>query len=299
MVDSSDMMDQVWGYNEDGASEWSLHFPDANGDCQSPININSREAVFDDSLNQPNLNTNYVICRECELTNNGHAVQVTFKYKTGQGFETPMNYSRDTRAAEAPPKSVISGGPLPDGNEYELAECRFHWGREDDRGSEHTVNFKAFPMELHLVHWNNTRYSCFEEAQGKPDGITIMSLFIQVGREHHGLRTFTDHLETVQYKGRSVTVTTAFNPNCLLPDPVLRDFWTYTGSLTTPPCSEKVTWIIFRYPLTISHSQMEEFRRLRTHHKGETPARGDDGMLADNFRPTQPLNDRIVKASFL
>lgn len=39
-------------------------------------------------------------------------------------------------------------------------------------------------------------------------------------------------------------------------DPLLRDYWVYEGSLTTPPCSEKVTWILFRYPLTISQIQV-------------------------------------------
>ncbi|XP_070536616.1 carbonic anhydrase-related protein-like isoform X2 [Ptychodera flava] len=272
-------------------------FPDANGDCQSPININSREAAFDDSLNHPPLVTNYIVCRECDVINNGHAVQIIFKHKTA-GFENPLNFSCEGRA-EPSPKSIISGGALAKDCEFQLAECQFHWGREDERGSEHTVNFKAFPMELHLIHWNSSRYSSLEEAMGKPDGIAVVALFIQVGREHEGLRIFTEHLEAVQYKGRSVTVTTPFNPNCLLPDPVLRDFWAYTGSLTTPPCCENVTWILFRYPLTISHSQMEEFRRMRTHHKGESLSHGEDGILADNFRPTQPLNDRVIRASFL
>lgn len=45
--------------------------------------------------------------------------------------------------------SVVSGGPLPSDHEYELHEVRFHWGKENQRGSEHTVNFKAFPMEVH------------------------------------------------------------------------------------------------------------------------------------------------------
>lgn len=40
-------------------------------------------------------------------------------------------------------------------------------------------------------------------------------------------------------------------------DPLLRDYWVYEGSLTTPPCSESVTWILYRYPLTISQSQVK------------------------------------------
>ena len=51
-------------------------------------------------------------------------------------------------------------------------------------------------------------------------------------------------------------LTTSFNPNCLLPDPSLRDYWTYAGSLTTPPYCENVTWILLRYPLSISKEQV-------------------------------------------
>lgn len=40
---------------------------------------------------------------------------------------------------------------MPQGHEFELYEVRFHWGRENQRGSEHTVNFKAFPMEVRIT----------------------------------------------------------------------------------------------------------------------------------------------------
>ena len=46
--------------------------------------------------------------------------------------------------------AVLVGGPLPRGHEFELHDARFHWGRENQRGSEHTVNFKAFPMEVSM-----------------------------------------------------------------------------------------------------------------------------------------------------
>ena len=46
---------------------------------------------------------------------------------------------------------VLTGGPLAPDSTYELAEFTFHWGKEDDRGSEHTVNGKAYPMEVGLI----------------------------------------------------------------------------------------------------------------------------------------------------
>ncbi|XP_066874059.1 carbonic anhydrase-related protein isoform X1 [Kogia breviceps] len=254
--------------------EWGLVFPDANGEYQSPINLNSREARYDPSLLDVRLSPNYVVCRDCEVANDGHTIQVILKSK-----------------------SVLSGGPLPQGHEFELYEVRFHWGRENQRGSEHTVNFKAFPMELHLIHWNSTLFGSIDEAVGKPHGIAIIALFVQIGKEHIGLKAVTEILQDIQYKGKSKTIP-CFNPNTLLPDPLLRDYWVYEGSLTIPPCSEGVTWILFRYPLTISQLQIEEFRRLRTHAKGAELVEGCDGILGDNFRPTQPLSDRVIRAAF-
>uniref|UniRef100_A0A4W2CHJ1 Carbonic anhydrase-related protein n=1 Tax=Bos indicus x Bos taurus TaxID=30522 RepID=A0A4W2CHJ1_BOBOX len=261
-----------WGYEE--GVEWGLVFPDANGEYQSPINLNSREARYDPSLLDIRLSPNYVVCRDCEVANDGHTIQVILKSK-----------------------SVLSGGPLPQGHEFELYEVRFHWGRENQRGSEHTVNFKAFPMELHLIHWNSTLFGSIDEAVGKPHGIAIIALFVQIGKEHVGLKAVTEILQDIQYKGKSKTIP-CFNPNTLLPDPLLRDYWVYEGSLTIPPCSEGVTWILFRYPLTISQLQIEEFRRLRTHVKGAELVEGCDGILGDNFRPTQPLSDRVIRAAF-
>ncbi|NXQ81861.1 CAH8 protein, partial [Nyctibius grandis] len=144
-----------WGYEE--GVEWGLIFPDANGEYQSPINLNSREAKHDPSLLEVRLSPNYVVCRDCEVINDGHSIQIALKSK-----------------------SVLIGGPLPRGHEFELHDVRFHWGRENQRGSEHTVNFKAFPMELHLMHWNSTLYSSVDEAVGKKHGIAIIALFVQV-----------------------------------------------------------------------------------------------------------------------
>lgn len=52
---------------------------------------------------------------------------------------------------------VVTGGPLPSDHEFELHEVRFHWGKENQRGSEHTVNFKAFPMEVESSHKQGCR----------------------------------------------------------------------------------------------------------------------------------------------
>lgn len=68
--------------------EWGLHFPAANGEYQSPINLNSREAQYDPSLLDVGLSPNYVVCRDCEVINDGHTVRIILKSKSGESQET-------------------------------------------------------------------------------------------------------------------------------------------------------------------------------------------------------------------
>nr|XP_034338784.1 carbonic anhydrase-related protein isoform X2 [Crassostrea gigas]XP_034338785.1 carbonic anhydrase-related protein isoform X2 [Crassostrea gigas] len=277
------------GYMYARASEWEENYPAAAGQFQSPINLVSNDAKFDPALLQKPLSINYFTSRETDVLNDGHNVIIYPKYR---GVETSLRLDPSAR-------SVISGGPLPPGSEYELSDVRFHWGRYSTRGSEHKVNGKAFPMEVQLVHWNASLFQNYEDAIGKENGICIMSLFVQIGKENACIRAlFPDTLAEIAYKGRQKTTNAPFNPVGLLPDPDLRDYWTYEGSLTMPPCYEGVTWILFRYPMMISADQIDDFRRLYMYSKDERPTNGCEGRLLDNFRPVKPLHGRVVRASF-
>lgn len=68
--------------------EWGLHFPAANGEYQSPINLNSREAQYDPSLLDISLSPNYVVCRDCEVINDGHTARIVLKSKSGDSQMT-------------------------------------------------------------------------------------------------------------------------------------------------------------------------------------------------------------------
>ncbi|MBN3277685.1 CAH8 protein, partial [Polyodon spathula] len=253
--------------------EWGLLFPEANGEYQSPINLNSREARYDPTLLQVRLSPNYVVCRDCEVINDGHTVRILLRSKS------EMSSSR--QCGEAIKKANKMLGYIVKSVEFKSRE----------------VMLKLYNALLHLIHWNTTLYSSIDEALGKRNGILIIALFVQIGKEHLGLKAITEILQDIQYKGKTKIIP-CFNPNTLLPDPLLRDYWVYEGSLTMPPCSENVTWILYRYPLTVSQIQIEEFRRLRSHIKGAELPEGSDGLLGDNFRPTQPLSDRVIRAAF-
>ena len=75
-------------------------------------------------------------------------------------------------------------------------------------------------------------------------------------------------------------------------------YWTYEGSLTTPPLHETVTWIVFKKPMTVSKEQLSVMRSLKSNTRSAalSPRAGmPDKPMVNNYRPTQPMNNRIVR----
>uniref|UniRef100_A0A8C5SRL6 Carbonic anhydrase n=1 Tax=Laticauda laticaudata TaxID=8630 RepID=A0A8C5SRL6_LATLA len=139
-----------------GPSLWYKSYPIAQGSRQSPIDIISTQAIFDPSLKP--LSISYGSDSSLGISNNGHSVMVDFK--------------------DVDDKTAISGGPLE--NPYRLKQFHFHWGTSQKSGSEHTINGKSFPCELHLVHWNAKKYTTFGEAVAAPDGLAVIGVFLEV-----------------------------------------------------------------------------------------------------------------------
>ncbi|KAF4528484.1 hypothetical protein B566_EDAN013031, partial [Ephemera danica] len=69
------------------------------------------------------------------------------------------------------PRPELSGGPLQGG--YTFLQMHFHWGADNTRGSEHTIDGKSFPLELHVVHYK-TEYGTPTNALTKPDGLAVV-----------------------------------------------------------------------------------------------------------------------------
>ncbi|KAL7851670.1 hypothetical protein AOLI_G00220260 [Acnodon oligacanthus] len=259
-------MAHAWGYSEhDGPAKWVESFPVANGPRQSPIDIIPSQAQFDTNLKPIKLK--YDPSTSKGILNNGHSFQVDF--------------------ADDDNKSTLTGGPVT--GTYRLKQFHFHWGSADEKGSEHTVGGMKFPCELHLVHWN-TKYANFGEAVNKPDGLAVVGVFLKIGAANPSLQKVLDAFDVIKSKGKQTTFSN-FDPKTLLP-PTLH-FWTYEGSLTTPPLHESVTWIVLKDPISVSPAQMSKFRSLLFSSDGETPR-----CMVDNFRPPQPLKGRKVRSSF-
>ncbi|XP_054621183.1 carbonic anhydrase 1-like [Dunckerocampus dactyliophorus] len=259
-------MAHAWGYAaNNGPDKWVDSFPIANGPRQSPIDIIPGHASYDGGLKPLSLKYDPSTC--LDILNNGHSFQVTFMDDTDS--------------------SILTGGPV--SGVYRLKQFHFHWGASDDRGSEHTVAGNKYPAELHLVHWN-TKYASFGEAAGQPDGLAVVGVFLQIGDENASLQKVLDAFGDIKTKGKQTTFP-GFDPATLLP-PCL-DYWTYDGSLTTPPLLESVTWIVCKDPISVSSAQMGRFRSLLFTAEGEAEC-----CMVDNYRPPQPLKGRQVRAFF-
>uniref|UniRef100_A0A5F9C332 Carbonic anhydrase n=1 Tax=Oryctolagus cuniculus TaxID=9986 RepID=A0A5F9C332_RABIT len=231
-------MSHHWGYGKhNGPEHWHKDFPIANGERQSPIDIDTNAAKHDPSLKPLRVCYEHPISRR--IINNGHSFNVEF------------DDSHD--------KTVLKEGPLE--GTYRLIQFHFHWGSSDGQGSEHTVNKKKYAAELHLVHWN-TKYGDFGKAVKHPDGLAVLGIFLKIGSATPGLQKVVDTLSSIKTKGKSVDFTD-FDPRGLLPESL--DYWTYPGSLTTPPLLECVTWIVLKEPITVSSEQKQKCRKMRVH----------------------------------
>jgi carbonic anhydrase len=154
------------------------------------------------------------------------------------------------------PGSFINVG----GKRYELVQFHFH------KPSEEKINGKSYAMVAHLVH---------KDASGQ---LAVVAVLFDTGEPNALVRTLWANLPKT--KGTESTVEAVkVNAEELLPSN--HAYYTFPGSLTTPPCSEDVTWFVLKSPISISSDEVARFAR-------EYPM---------NARPVQALNGREVQAS--
>jgi carbonic anhydrase len=139
---------------------------------------------------------------------------------------------------------------------YELTQFHFH------SPSEHKIEGEAQAMELHLVH---------KDTEGN---LAVLGVLLKEGAEHAALKPVFDNMPPAAGPEQSVDGTIMLS--ALLPAD--KSTYRYDGSLTTPPCSEGVKWIVFVQPMEVSTEQIDAFRKL----------------YMENARPPQDLNGREV-----
>lgn len=231
------------------------------GQAQSPIDFTEPEFV---DL-EPFSFTHYE--REplaVTLSNNGHSAKIEYS----------LNEAREP---------IIGGGGLP-GTKFGFAQAHFHWGGGSDRGSEHTILGRSYPLELHLVHYNK-KYDSLMDALPHWDGLAVLGVMFRLSdKPNPDIEDILEAASVIKTPGTSKSVPKIFPLNVYLPNNT-DDFFRYNGSLTTPPCSESVTWTVFTEPLNISEKQLEQFRYLKD---------AEGFPMKDNFRPVQPINQRRI-----
>ncbi|KAK9497300.1 hypothetical protein O3M35_004644 [Rhynocoris fuscipes] len=267
-------MSQDWGYNdENGPSTWASKYPLAAGSRQSPVNIDRKFVTSDTSLSANGLSWKYGDNNAYRIVNTGYGWRVD---TNAQGTE-------------------LKGGPL--AAVYKLEQFHCHWGSSNDHGSEHTVDGKCYAAELHLVHWNSDKYRSFNEAACQPDGLAVLGIFLEVGdtdEDEDGLKRIASLIPEIEHKGQSADIKFTLNINKLLPSNL--HYWTYLGSLTTPPCNESVTWIIFKQTIKISENLLNAFRKMKTVEEDRKElVKSEECCLTKNYRPPLPLGNRILR----
>ncbi|KAI4469836.1 carbonic anhydrase [Holotrichia oblita] len=265
-------MSTEWGYcQNNGPETWHKCFPQAAGARQSPVDIRS--------VNTKILTTNQCLSWRYEP---GNALDIS---NTGYGWKVHVNGEG----------SELIGGPLE--GKYVLEQFHCHWAETSDKGSEHTMNGRTYAGELHFVHWNASKYSSFAEAVEQPDGLAVLGIFLQSGQKSEEMEKIVSYLSQIQYKDQQVNIDQPIDPNLMIPKN--SPYYTYLGSLTTPPCLECVVWIVFKDPLQVSEEQLEAFRELRSYsYKERCPEDEFRGYIKTNYRPTLPVGKREVKAVY-
>jgi len=147
------------------------------------------------------------------------------------------------------------------GHRYELMHFEFH------TPSEHKKEGFNYPMEVQLVH---------KDGDGN---LAIMGIIFQEGEENEHLQTLLDHLPKEIGK-QEVHKNATLNPVMFMPGNT--EFYKYSGSLTTPPCTEGAYWMVFKHTIEASAEQIQQMNEV----------------MGDNARPVQPINARTLLKSW-
>jgi len=265
-IGSSSASGAHWDYNlrgDSGPEHWSRLFPQCAGNRQSPIDLKPTQ----ESTALPLQLIYYASSpSEAHLINNGHTAKLSNHHESG---DIP----------------AMIGGGLP--TKYAFAQVHFHWGSEDEKGSEHLVGGKAYPMEMHLVHYKASLGNITAAVtEGAPDSLAVLGFFFEVGdTPNPGLAELVSRFPEVREAGGKILDAPKIRLNSLIHGKDLSSFYRYEGSLTTPTCNQIVQWTVVKQPLMISKEQLEMFRQLEDGHSHK---------IVDNFRPVQSSIGRKV-----
>jgi carbonic anhydrase len=147
------------------------------------------------------------------------------------------------------------------GVQYMLKQFHFH------EAAEHTIKGVRYPLEIHLVH------------KSEHGDYAVLSVMAEESTTNSKAFDFLENYLPLP-AGTTRAVKASFDMSEALPR--AKQYYTYTGSLTTPPCTQGVQWFIFKRPVTVSFEMIQELRK---------------NLPVNNYRNVQQINGRIVKES--
>ncbi|SDC15049.1 carbonic anhydrase [Acinetobacter boissieri] len=204
--------------------------------------------------------------KTCETGKNQTPINIAQTYKSTTKHKLDIQY-------KASPNDIIFNGHTVqintknddhhdyieiDHEKFFLKQFHFH------TPSENEIYGKQYPLEMHFVHVNN---------KGE---LAVLAVMFNIGQENSELNTLWKNVPEKENEDK------IFSQNINIEKfiPKNHGYYRFSGSLTTPPCSEGLIWIILKQPLTLSNQQLDIFKTRLSHHH--------------NQRPIQPLNGRIV-----
>ncbi|PID77189.1 MAG: carbonic anhydrase [Deltaproteobacteria bacterium] len=176
---------------------------------------------------------------------------VKFLYQPAGGKEV-VNNGHSIQVNYAPGSTFSIGG-----DNFELKQFHFH------SPSENQIDGKLYPFEAHFVHMNDA------------GEIAVVAVLYNQGEKSKALCQFWPQIP--KKAGETKKLEKAADASMFLPEN--KDYYYFNGSLTTPPCSEGVRWIVFKEAQTVSKEQINAFTKVMHH---------------PNNRPVQPVNSRLI-----
>lgn len=238
-----------WGYTGNvGPAHWGQLAPDfilcAQGKEQSPINITKMVPAASNTLT--------IHYRKAPLI----IVKDVINYLTMPNHQTIANHEHGVQLnfPQKGPQETITL----DGKNYRLMQFHFH------TPSENKLNGKTYNGEIHFV------------SQSADGTIAVMGVFIKTGAKNDTIQKIINYLPKTKGQVKAIQ-NKQINPINLLPQ--AKNYYRFNGSLTTPPCTEGLKWIIFAQPITASAKQIAILKVAA------------DG---NNARPIQSLHGRKI-----
>lgn len=176
----------------------------------------------------------------------------TIKFAYTAAATEILNNGHTVQANFAPGNTISVAG-----HEFQLKQIHFH------SPSENRLNGKSFPMEGHLVHAD------------KDGNLAVVAVMYEEGKANHAIAKLWSQMPAKA--GDQEALTSKLQAATLLPKN--RDYFRFNGSLTTPPCSEGVMWLVMKTPVRAAKEQVEAFVHTMHH---------------PNNRPVQPAHARPV-----